>query len=160
MSHLEVFNFEILTSKTHFEISQLWRFSLSLLEVSTFRFLTFTIWSFNLGVCSSTLRFLTSKVIFGSFRFLSLSRRRRLFELLDKQLMFFHWQLLLYMPSEDDNQSQLSFFLSLVGQPITVQHGSRCAGFMCRFTAESAQLQLQLFWMEIVSTVGDWAVTR
>ena len=143
--------------------SQLWRFSLSLLEVLKFQLSDFSLSQFEVSILeydSSTLRFLTSKVIFGSFRFLSLSRRRRLFELLDKQLMFFHWQLLLYMPSEDDNQSQLSFFLSLVGQPITVQHGSRCAGFMCRFTAESAQLQLQLFWMEIVSTVGDWAVTR
>jgi len=79
MSHLEVFNFEILTSKTHFEISQLWRFSLSLLEVLKFQLSDFSLSQFEVSILeydSSTLRFLTSKVIFGSFRFLSLSRRR------------------------------------------------------------------------------------
>ena len=96
---------------------QLWSLKTQVLKIH-FRSLKTKLWDFLLS------KFEVFKFPSVSFASLVLADDVRLFELLDKQLKFHRWQLLLYPPSEDDGQSQLSFWLRSfrlsVRQPITV----------------------------------------
>ena len=104
---LSALNFEYV----HFRTSKFEDSTLRFLNFGDFHFRTlrFQLWSF---------RHLTSKVIFGSFRFLSLSRRRPSHRVPGQATDI---SPLTDPPSKDDSQSQLSFRLGFVRLPSVSQ---------------------------------------